>query len=139
ILERWSGDDSLQVISVHDDFLQDIGAARDEFIADHVKKVRQHKSGNLWQKIQTANAAKDRPGAVGNYYLKFQFSNDPIFVLRKPPDADVRVTAWLTVLTSALAIVLELFPLHVVPPADAQLTFTPTHTASAAQKPEAHH
>ena len=132
ILERWTGDDNLALISVHEDLLQEIGAARDEFIADHVKRVRQHKSGNFFQRIRTANAAKDRPGAVGNYYLKFQFSNDPIFVLRKHPDRDVRMTAWLTVLTSAFAIVLELFPLKVVPPTEAQLTSIAAQLAPSA-------
>jgi hypothetical protein len=63
-----------------------------------------------------------RPGAVGNYYIRFQFSNDPLFVLRKHPDRDVRMTAWLTVLTSLFALALELFPLRTPePPAqDAQ-------------------
>lgn len=116
VLERWSGDDDLQLISVHEDLLEEIVSARDEFIRDRVAQVRKAKSGNWLQKVIHRGAAKRRPGAVGNYYLKFQFSNDPVFVLTRHPDRDVRMTAWLTLLTSAFALLMEVFPLQPPPP-----------------------
>jgi hypothetical protein len=121
-LERWTGDDNLQLISVHDSLFADITDARDEFIAQRVQKLRAAKSGNWLAQLGRRKWAKLRPGAVGNYYIRFQFSNDPLFVLRKHPDRDVRMTAWLTVLTSLFALALELFPLRTPePPAqDAQ-------------------
>jgi hypothetical protein len=116
IHDRWSGDDDLSLISAHEDLLEEVVAARDEFIRSRVERVRRSKEGNWIQKLLNRGAAKDRPGAVGNYYLKFQFSNDPLFVLTRHPDRDVRMTAWLTLLTSAFALLMEVFPLQPGPP-----------------------
>lgn len=138
VLQRWTGDDNLQLISVHQDLLEEIDAARTEYIIDRINKLREHKNGNWWQRMWTREAAVKRPGAVGNYYLKFQFSNDPLFVLSKHPDRDVRMTAWLTVLTSAFAIVLELFPLKVAPPPEARLIGAPAHTAGTTSHASSH-
>jgi hypothetical protein len=114
VLERWTGDDNLQLISVHDGVLGDIRDAREEFIRERVKKLRDAKSGNWFARFGRSKWARLRPGAIGNYYIKFQFSNDPLFVLRRHPDRDVRMTAWLTLLTSLFALAMELFPLRAV-------------------------
>jgi hypothetical protein len=116
ILERWSGDDALQLISLSEAVMNDVRTARDEFIQQRVSALRDAKSSNFLKRLRNGGAAKRRPGAVGNYYLKFQFSNDPAFVLMKHPDRDVRMTAWLTVLTSIFALAMELLPLDARPP-----------------------
>lgn len=141
ILERWSGDDALQLISLSEQVLRDVRDARDEFMSDRIAALRASKSGNWLKRLGHTNAAKKRPGAVGNYYLKFQFSNDPGFVLTRHPDRDVRMTAWLTVLTSLFALVMELFPLQAMPvpaPGVAEATSTdvaPSHAAVRARVP----
>lgn len=117
VLDRWSGDDALQLISLSEPVMNDVRQAREDFIARRVEELRLSKSGNVFQRMKYAGAALRRPGAVGNYYLEFQFSNDPGFVLMKHPDRDVRMTAWLTVLTSLFALAMELFPLNAAPPA----------------------
>lgn len=117
ILERWSGDDSLQLISLSEAVMNDVRQAREDFIDDRVSKLRASKSGKFFDRVRHGGAAARRPGAVGNYYIKFQFSNDPGFVLMKHPDRDVRMTAWLTVLTSIFALAMELLPLDATPPA----------------------
>lgn len=126
ILERWSGDDSLQLISLSEAVMNDVRQARDDFITDRVAQLRASKSKNLWKRMRYAGAATRRPGAVGNYYLKFQFSNDPGFVLTKHPDRDVRMTAWLTVLTSLFAMAMELIPLQPTPPSGIAGVAAPT-------------
>jgi hypothetical protein len=112
ILDRWSGDDALQLISLNDAVVNDVRQAREDFINERIANVRRSKTGNLLQKIKYGGAAQRRPGAVGNYFIKFQFSNDPGFVLMRHPDRDVRMTAWLTVLTSLFALAMELLPLR---------------------------
>ncbi len=112
VLERWSGDDSLSLISLHQDVMTELRDARDNFMAKRIEQLRKAKSGNWAAKLRLGAASRRRPGAVGNYYMRFQFSNDPVFVLTKHPDRDVRMTAWLTVLTSIFAIVMEVFPLN---------------------------
>jgi hypothetical protein len=116
ILERWSGDDSLQLISLSEAVMNDVRQARQDFIDKRVAELRASKSKNIVDRLRFVGAAARRPGAVGNYYIKFQFSNDPAFVLMKHPDRDVRMTAWLTVLTSLFALAMELFPLEATPP-----------------------
>jgi hypothetical protein len=116
ILERWSGDDALQLISLSEAVVNDVRQAREDFINQRVTELRKSKSGNVFERMKFSGAAIRRPGAVGNYYLKFQFSNDPGFVLMKHPDRDVRMTAWLTVLTSLFALAMELIPLQATPP-----------------------
>jgi hypothetical protein len=137
ILERWVGDDSLSLISLHPDVMNEVREARDEFIQTRVEKLRATKTGNWLQRMNLGGWGRKRPGAVGNYYIKFQFSNDPVFVLTKHPDRDVRMTAWLTVLTSLFAMAMDVFPLmpdrgggsakppvtvEIAAPPDAQLT-----------------
>lgn len=122
ILERWSGDDALQLISLSDSVMGDVRQAREDFIEQRVSELRASKSKNVINRMRFAGAGARRPGAVGNYYLKFQFSNDPAFVLMKHPDRDVRMTAWLTVLTSLFALAMELFPLEATPPSSVAST-----------------
>jgi len=130
VLERWSGDDELSLISTHEDLLEEITSARDEFIRTRVARVRRSKEGSWLQRMLNRGAAKERPGAVGNYYLKFQFSNDPLFVLARHPDRDVRMTAWLTLLTSGFALLMEVFPLQpTIPPGIAGAAAAPIDSA----------
>lgn len=116
ILERWSGDDSLQLVSLSEAVMNDVRQARQTFIDSRVGALRRAKSGNVLTRVANSGAGRRRPGAVGNYYIKFQFSNDPGFVLTRHPDRDVRMTAWLTVLTSIFALAMELLPLDARPP-----------------------
>lgn len=111
VLERWTGDDSLQLISLGEAVMKDVREKRLEFINERVAKLRAAREGNFLARMGARAAALRRPGAVGNYFVRFQFSSDPAFVLSKHPDRDVRMTAWLTVLTSLFAIAMELFPL----------------------------
>jgi len=112
ILERWSGDDALQLISLNQEVMNDVRDARLEFMNDRIAKLQRARNGNFFARMGAHAAAQKRPGAVGNYFVRFQFSSDPAFVLSKHPDRDVRMTAWLTVLTSLFAIAMELFPLN---------------------------
>jgi len=111
VLERWSGDDSLQLISLNEGVMNDVRQARTDFMNDRIAKLQRARNGNFLARMGARAAAQKRPGAVGNYFVRFQFSSDPAFVLSKHPDRDVRMTAWLTVLTSLFAIAMELFPL----------------------------
>jgi hypothetical protein len=130
ILERWSGDNSLQLVSLSEPTRNDVRQARQDFIDKRVGDLRASKS-SFWKRLGHGEAAKRRPGAVGNYYIKFQFSNDPAFVLMKHPDRDVRMTAWLTVLTSLFALAMEVFPLRpVVPPGVVPFLSPPNAEAS---------
>lgn len=132
--ERWSGDDTLQLISLSESVMSDVRQAREDFIADRVGNLRASKSNNLVQRVRHSGAASKRPGAVGNYYLKFQFSNDPGFVLMRHPDRDVRMTAWLTVLTSIFALAMELLPLNAQPPAGVAAAAAPAADNAAQER-----
>ncbi len=112
VLERWSGDDGLNLISLHPSLLSELRDARAEFTKSRIERLRLSRAAPWWKKWRYSNAPKNRPGAVGTYFIRFRFSNDPWFVLSRHPDREVRMTAWLTVLTSLFSLALELFPLN---------------------------
>jgi hypothetical protein len=60
--------------------------------------------------MRRASATRDRANAFGSYYLKMQFSKRPDFVLFKHPNKELKMTAWLTVLTSVFSLAMDLWP-----------------------------
>jgi hypothetical protein len=58
---------------------------------------------------------QNRPNCVGSYYLKFEFSHEPLFVLTRHPDRDLKMTAWLTILTSMFALIMDWRPMRQAP------------------------
>jgi hypothetical protein len=66
ILERWSGDDSLLLISLSQAVLNEVSQARQDFTEDRVAKLRASKSGKSLDRIRHGGAAARKLGAVGN-------------------------------------------------------------------------
>jgi hypothetical protein len=84
--------------------------ARRECITDEADKVRKAREGNAMQRWLNRGVAKRRPNVVGSYYIKLEFSHEPWFVLTRHPDRELKMTAWLTVLTSMFAVLMEAWP-----------------------------
>lgn len=110
VLENWREDDEALLISVHKDVLEEIKEARREYITDEADKVRKAREGNAMQRWLNRGVAKRRPNVVGSYYIKLEFSHEPWFVLTRHPDRELKMTAWLTVLTSMFAVLMEAWP-----------------------------
>lgn len=110
IVENWREDDEALVVSVHTEVQDEINVARMEFIAREAEKVRRAREGNFFERMGAAQAARQRPNVVGSFYFKFEFSHEPWFVLTRHPDRDLKMTAWLTVLTSMFAMLMESWP-----------------------------
>jgi hypothetical protein len=110
VVENWKEDDDALLVSVHADEHDAIADGRLQFITATARKVALAREGNALQRWLKRGAAKQRANVVGSYYVKLEFSHDPLFVLTRHPDRDLKMTAWLTVLTSMFALVMDAWP-----------------------------
>jgi hypothetical protein len=118
VLETWTDDDNAVRISVHADIWRDIVAAREAFIVEGAERLRRDREGGWWARQRAKRNARKRPGVIGSYYLRFRHSRNPLFILTRHPDRDLKMTAWLTLLTSLFAMVMEAWPLRTAPTVD---------------------
>lgn len=112
VLEAWRDDDNAVRVSLHIDVLREIVAAREAFIVDGAERLRRAREGNWWARQVAKRQAAKRPGVIGSYYLRFRHSRNPLFILTRHPDRDLKMAAWLTLLTSLFAMVMEAWPLR---------------------------
>jgi hypothetical protein len=110
IIENWREDDDAVVVSLHTDEHESIRDAREHFIVDEAKRVAASREGNALERWLNRGIAKRRPNVVGSYFVKLEFSHEPWFVLTRHPDRELKMTAWLTVLTSAFALIMDAWP-----------------------------
>ena len=110
IIEQWREDDDAVTISMHPDAKDEIAAGKIEFIQDRIDEIAKAKSGWLSRRMKFKRLWKNRPNVVGSYYVQFEFSHSPFFVLTRHPDRDLKMTAWLTVLTSVFALIMDAWP-----------------------------
>lgn len=110
IIENWREDDDAFLMSLHADEHETIKDNREQFILNEAKKVAAARSGNVLQRLLNRDIPKRRPNVVGSYFVKLEFSHNPWFVLTRHPDRELKMTAWLTVLTSAFALIMDAWP-----------------------------
>ncbi|MEZ5996096.1 MAG: hypothetical protein R3C25_10095 [Hyphomonadaceae bacterium] len=110
VIENWREDDDAYLVSLHNEQHEEVKDRRESFITAAARKVARAREGNLLQRWLNRGVARTRPNVVGSYYLKFEFSHDPWFVLTRHPDRELKMTAWLTVLTSMFALVMDAWP-----------------------------
>lgn len=110
IIENWQEDDSAITVSMNADVKDEIASAKIEFIKDRIAAIEKAKAGWLSRRMKFKRLWKSRPNVVGSYYVQFEFSHSPFFVLTRHPDRDLKMTAWLTVLTSVFALVMDAWP-----------------------------
>lgn len=128
IIQNWTEDDTAAWISAHPDLKDEVESGKVDFITRHVAKAIKVETG--WRnRLARRHLFINRPNVVGSYYLKFEFSHEPLFVLTRHPDRDLKMTAWLTILTSMFALIMDWWP-NGAPP------FGIVATAEAAQSIE---
>lgn len=110
IIENWNEDDDAILISLHGDEHEAIKDNREQFIIGEARKVAAARTGNALHKWLNRDIPKRRPNVVGSYFVKLEFSHNPWFVLTRHPDRELKMTAWLTVLTSAFALIMDAWP-----------------------------
>ncbi len=110
LIEKWTEDDNAPTVTVSTDVLDEIRNGKVEFINDAVRRQQKAKANFVSRNLQFRRLHQNRPNVIGSYYLKFEFSHDPWFVLTRHPDKDLKMTAWLTVLTSMFAMIMEAWP-----------------------------
>jgi hypothetical protein len=107
ILENWTEDDSAARVSMSSDVKDEIATGKTDFIANYAQRLQKADRGWRWG---FKRLHENRPNVIGSYYLKFEFSHEPLFVLTRHPDRDLKMTAWLTILTSMFALIMDWWP-----------------------------
>lgn len=107
----WTEDDNAPRVSLSEAAVDAIREAREAWIKSKADVLRAARNGGRFGKWRAKRLAKKRVGAMGSYYVKFEFSHNPFFILFRHPDRDLKMTAWLTVLTSAFALIMDAWPL----------------------------
>jgi hypothetical protein len=141
LIEKWTEDDEAPIISVGATRWELLTDERATFIRDRARALENASKGGLFQKLLKQRLEDERPNIFGSYYVRMQFSKDPRFVLFKHPNRELKMTAWLTVLTSFFSVAMDLWPVdghqrstrprptleRVVPATPTMLPASPTH------------
>lgn len=112
ILENWTEDDTAARVSMSADVKDEVRTNKEGFIAGYASRLR--KADRRWR-LGFKRLYENRPNAIGSYYLKLEFSHEPLFVLTRHPDRDLKMTAWLTILTSMFALIMDWWPQNSAP------------------------
>lgn len=115
ILGQWTDDDGIPLISTGAEFKDQVNSGKEQYILERVAKIQAAQGKGIYKRWTFRRLWKDRPNVVGSYYLKFEFSHDPVFVLTRHPDKDLKMTAWLTILTSMFALIMDWWPQGAAP------------------------
>jgi|GEM_PF-1801031 len=107
----WTEDDEAPVISLGPAQVDLISEARTQHITDQANKWLASQKRGLLNGLGRGQATKDRANVFGSYYIKMQFSKRPDFVLFRHPNKELKMTAWLTLLTSFFSLAMDLWPI----------------------------
>lgn len=108
----WREDDDALIISLKEDIItEEIAEKRTRYLVDTALALRAARNGGFFKRMGVSRLSANRPNVFGSYYLKFRFSKNPLKILTNHPDRDLKMTAWLTVLTSLFAMLTEALPL----------------------------
>jgi len=134
ILGQWHDDDAAPLISTGQEFMDQVAAGKTDFIKTQTAKIERAEKAFWGRRLTFRRHYLNRPNVVGSYYLKFEFSHEPLFVLTRHPDRDLKMTAWLTILTSMFALIMDWWPNNAPP---FFLVSPAAAAASAAEHPPA--
>ncbi len=112
ILDAWKEDDSAAWVSTSSDVKEEVESGKIDFIQTCATRIAKADKGF---RLRFRRLHENRPNVVGSYYLKFEFSHEPLFVLTRHPDRDLKMTAWLTILTSMFALIMDWWPMGGAP------------------------
>lgn len=110
---KWTEDDEAPIISIGASQLDYIASCRSDHIVERAQRLRKALDGNFLDRAQAPRLSKERANVYGSYYVRMQFSKNPWFVLFKHPNRDLKMTAWLTVLTSFFSVAMDLWPVEI--------------------------
>ena len=109
--QRFTADGALDEDDLAPPHIVSLAASRVDLIEEERKSLFEHLTEETerlhrWRNGITISQIRD-PTPEG-IIVKFHFPIDPYFLLYKHPDRDVKMTAWLTILTSVFSLMSEL-------------------------------
>ncbi len=112
VLEAWTDDDNAVRISLHPDMMRSVQDTREAFVLTAADKVRRRREAKGIARLWRGAPARQRPAVIGSFYLRLRLSKNPFFILTRHPDRELKMTAWLTLLTSLFAMAMEAWPVR---------------------------
>ncbi|MGE4037900.1 MAG: hypothetical protein AB7F85_09135 [Hyphomonadaceae bacterium] len=95
-----------EIVSVPNGLRDTLSNAREEYIQRMASAVARRRKAVL----KLGSDDRSRAGVIGYYYMKVSFNTSTRFILFKHPDRDLKMTAWLTVLTSLFGFLIGKMP-----------------------------
>ncbi len=95
-----------EIVSIPNGLRTNLANAREEFIQRSARRIARRRKAI----VKLGDDARHRAGVIGYYYMKVSFDTSTWFVLFHHPDRDLKMTAWLTVLTSFFGFLMGKFP-----------------------------
>jgi|CXWL01.1.fsa_nt_gi hypothetical protein len=108
----WTEDDQAPVISLGAAQVDLIAEARKAHIIERANRWLASQKPGILNRLGRAKATRERANVFGSYYIKMQFSKRPDFVLFRHPNRELKMTAWLTLLTSFFSLAMDLWPVE---------------------------
>lgn len=109
---QWTDDDDAPVVSLGPALIDAISEARKTHVVDQANRWVECQKPGMLNSMNRARVARERANVFGSYSIKMQFSKRPDFVLFKHPNRELKMTAWLTLLTSVFSIAMDLWPVE---------------------------
>jgi hypothetical protein len=113
--KQWTDDDEAPVVSLGPAVIDAIHEARKSHIVGQAEAWSAAQQSGMFKAMGRSRAARDRANVFGTYSVRMQFSKRPDFVLFKHPNKELKMTAWLTLLTSVFSIAMDLWPVDLTP------------------------
>lgn len=110
LANKWTDDDDVPIVSIGATQLELLTGARLDHIVGRASAWANAQKPGLFSGFTRARAVRERANVFGSYFIKLQFSKRPDFVLFQHPNKELKMTAWLTVLTSFFSIAMDLWP-----------------------------
>lgn len=110
--QQWTDDDEAPIVSLGPALIDAVCEARKSHIVDQANKWTASQRPGVFISMGRARATKERANVFGSYSIKMQFSKRPDFVLFKHPNRELKMTAWLTLLTSLFSLAMDLWPVE---------------------------
>lgn len=99
-----------EIVSIPEGVCASLAQSRDEFLVELSSKIEKRRSKPKLLRIFDPNTPDKRPAVIGYYYVRLSFDTGTWFVLFNHPDRELKMTAWLTVLTSFFGFIMGKMP-----------------------------
>lgn len=109
LAEQWTVDDFAIRIALSTNVIAEVVESRIQIFQRHAERMQRAKASGSTHRAY-ARLHRERPGAQGSYYVRLELSRSPFYILTRHPDRELKMTAWVTLLTCLFAQIMDAWP-----------------------------